>query len=377
MVLMLSLSPVFAIIGQPHWFYGDVLVNGEPAIDGITIDVKVSGETVASTTTSEGQYGQDAMFYVEDPYGDMAGKTLKFYLDGVYVADYTFENFGYTELDFSISTTCGNDVCEPGEDSTNCCDDCGCPSGYGCIDNSCQPVCGDAICQPEENSDTCCTDCGCASGYYCSENTCVVSGGGGGGGGSPVPPSSPSEPYCGDDTCDTGEGENCETCPEDCGDCPPECVEDSDCDDADACTVDACLVEGTCQYVSIEACQNGDGCCPSGCDLTNDNDCSCVDECTVPKCEDGYIYDCVQDANGCMKWQQTQYCIEGCCGAECCEGEVVILETSGGFTGAAIAAISTGMVAFLPLLAIIVGVLTYMMYRRSKNKSTKKSTKKK
>lgn len=35
---------------------------------------------------------------------------------------------------------CGNGICEPGEDWTNCCKDCGCPEGYECKDNACTKI---------------------------------------------------------------------------------------------------------------------------------------------------------------------------------------------------------------------------------------------
>ncbi len=49
------------------------------------------------------------------------------------------------------------------------------------------------------------------------EVTAGGGGGGGGGGGVEPPVQPPEEPYCGDGTCDSGEGETCENCPEDCG----------------------------------------------------------------------------------------------------------------------------------------------------------------
>lgn len=76
--------------------------------------------------------------------------------------------------------------------------------------------------------------------------------------------------------------DNC--CPEGCNytndnDCEvpeqgDECLTDSDCDDANACTIDRC--EGTpknCSYEEITDCIDDDGCCPVRCDYTNDTDC--------------------------------------------------------------------------------------------------------
>ncbi|MCG8555374.1 MAG: hypothetical protein MJD61_08820 [Proteobacteria bacterium] len=59
------------------------------------------------------------------------------------------------------------------------------------------------------------------------------------------------------------------------------------CEDNNACTRNdlvgsATMCSAHCEYPSIEACQAGDGCCPSGCDLTNDPDCTHL-------CGDGII----------------------------------------------------------------------------------------
>lgn len=66
------------------------------------------------------------------------------------------------EVIFNISlksSKCGNKVCENGEDWTNCCEDCGCPTGLRCVSNNC--TCGNRVCEPEkgENYKTCKEDC--------------------------------------------------------------------------------------------------------------------------------------------------------------------------------------------------------------------------
>jgi hypothetical protein len=46
--------------------------------------------------------------------------------------------------------------------------------------------------------------------------------------------------------------------------------------DNNACTKEACTpANGLCVSTPITMCQNGDGCCPSGCTFANDNDCNC------------------------------------------------------------------------------------------------------
>ena len=70
---------------------------------------------------------------------------------------------------------CGNKACESGEDSSNCCIDCGCPKGYSCTENKCKKLeeCGDGVCGKGESSLNCCIDCGCDSGFYCEAGRCV------------------------------------------------------------------------------------------------------------------------------------------------------------------------------------------------------------
>ncbi len=64
------------------------------------------------------------------------------------------------------------------------------------------------------------------------------------------------------------------------------CYGDSDCDDGDPCTTDTCNNPGdpasNCSHTQITNCIDNDGCCPTGCDATNDNDCGAV-------CGDGAV----------------------------------------------------------------------------------------
>jgi len=71
---------------------------------------------------------------------------------------------------------CGNKVCESGEDSSDCCVDCGCPSNYMCDNNKCKksPNCGDGVVDEGETSDNCCRDAGCPTGEVCENNACIV-----------------------------------------------------------------------------------------------------------------------------------------------------------------------------------------------------------
>ena len=52
------------------------------------------------------------------------------------------------------------------------------------------------------------------------------------------------------------------------------CSSDAECDDGDPCNGAETCVGGSCQAGNPPPCQNGDGCCPSGCTPANDDDCS-------------------------------------------------------------------------------------------------------
>jgi hypothetical protein len=391
---LLSIALVFSIAlgipAQPHRFWGTVSINGVPAPDGTVVDAKISGELVATQQTVSGWYGTPVSFYIYDDEGVHSGKTIMFYVGGAYAANFTFKNGGTDPLNLSITTECGNTYCEPGETSNNCCDDCGCPSGYNCEGGTCvaeqqpppEPYCGDGNCDAGEDCSSCPSDCG----------TCTGGGGGGGGGGGYVPPEEPEEeePYCGDGTCN--EDENCATCQEDCGACPPECTENADCGDGDACTTDKCE-EGSCKYLAIGSCQNDDDCCPGACTITSDNDCPCADECTAgqDKCENNSTHLCVQDEYGCYNWEIIEKCEEGCCGAACCgeerimvTGEVVATAedqggqtTLAGITGAVVSMVKSGTgVLIIILVAGIIGTILFIVLKKNRKQTGKKTKKK-
>lgn len=155
---------------------------------------------------------------------------------------------------------CGDSVCDPNEsckicpadcgactDTAGCqvsakagCDGCACESCVGSLDpacvanawdaqcvalcqkcgTKCANACGDGLCGSGENCGSCPKDCG----------TC---------GGS-----------CGDGLCDLAKGESCNTCAKDCGSCPSACG-DGQCDAkaGESCTT----------------CAQDCGTCPSGC----------------------------------------------------------------------------------------------------------------
>jgi len=101
--------------GEPHFFKGLVTTNGEPAADGIFITAKIIAnnqeKVVESKPTKFGAYGFNPdpgsddlfySFYVRDPYNDMQGKTIYFYVGDVKAAEYTFNEGDFTRLDLSV-----------------------------------------------------------------------------------------------------------------------------------------------------------------------------------------------------------------------------------------------------------------------------------
>ena len=83
-LLLLLLPTVFAIPGVPHQFYGYVNFTNAPAPDGIVVEARMDGKTVASTITLNGRYGyKPRLFFVTDPNNTRAGKTINFYINGI------------------------------------------------------------------------------------------------------------------------------------------------------------------------------------------------------------------------------------------------------------------------------------------------------
>lgn len=92
--------------------------------------------------------------------------------------------------------------------------------------------CGDGICEESESKTICCTDCNCSSsGYVCLDNQCIES-------------------------------------------ISNECFNDSDCDDSNLCSLDACTsLPRKCSHAVIDYCKDYDDCCPEACMYENDTDC--------------------------------------------------------------------------------------------------------
>jgi hypothetical protein len=102
-VLILS-NLVLAVPGVPNQFYGTVTWNGSPAPDGTSVIAKINGVQVTSTTTKNGKYGYDPIFYVDDPNNNRQGKTINFFVNNVDTGQTaSFDNAAVTRLDLSAS----------------------------------------------------------------------------------------------------------------------------------------------------------------------------------------------------------------------------------------------------------------------------------
>lgn len=78
------INTTLAIPGVPHAFYGYVVVNSAPALDGTVIIAKINNVEVARTTTKDGRYGYPlGSFYVDDPNNNRAGKEVRFFVNNV------------------------------------------------------------------------------------------------------------------------------------------------------------------------------------------------------------------------------------------------------------------------------------------------------
>ncbi len=141
----------------PHQFYGSVTVNGAPAADGMLVTAKVDGAVVSGTTTSDGRYGYDPVFFVPDPYRNREGKTVEFYVSGVKAAEYTFENGKQTRLDLSVT------VSQPPQDDSGGSSGGGRSSGGGGSSGG-----GTVITTTYDEEETCTESWSCTDWFECS-----------------------------------------------------------------------------------------------------------------------------------------------------------------------------------------------------------------
>ncbi|MCA9617612.1 MAG: hypothetical protein KC731_01235, partial [Myxococcales bacterium] len=181
-----------------------------------------------------------------------------------------------------VGSTCNNGTCVGGEPNL-------CffqPVPDECHVSVCNPSSG--VCEPQPGNDG--DGCTVMSDLCSVGNTCL---GGICSGGSPKDCSQLTV-GCFDGVCDTTTGQcaqnpimpgnQCAEATDQCnvgicdmnGSCNPMPANENMACDTDGCFVGQTCSSGNCQGgTQITACINGDNCCPSGCDLTNDDDCGC------------------------------------------------------------------------------------------------------
>lgn len=225
---------------------------------------------------------------------------------------------------------CGNGICEEGENSYNCPEDC--PG----------PYCGDGVCDPEESAATCPEDCYCGNGtlerrdgeecdgHDLGGKTCLDFGCDGG-----ILSCRPNcrfdltncigcEPMCGDGRVDGDEMCDCGLDPDNL---PPGC----DAINGEGnCTLDCTLLhwcgDGVVDYDLGEECDCGDDptSLPAGCSAPNGGP-ECTEYCTIPnicraeirqRCDPDDVYACCPDDWGreteCSTILTTPYCLLPC-----------------------------------------------------------------
>ncbi len=141
-------------------------------------------------------------------------------------------------------------VC-PWQDCARCQSDAECPEDLPeCNeDGVCVAVCGDGICGPLENPSNCAADCHCGNGI------CEIALG-------ETAVTCPADCDCGDGICDSTE--NCSTCPSDCGPCA--FCGDGICDSTEDCNT--CPEDcGPCAFCGDGICNGAEWCgnCPQDC----------------------------------------------------------------------------------------------------------------
>ncbi len=98
--LFLFSGAVFAQLGIPNQFYGDVTYNGEPAPNGLSVVAKIDGVVVASTVTYDGIYS----LIVADQDNTMSGDDVRFFVDDIDTAKTgIFCNGCITEISLSVT----------------------------------------------------------------------------------------------------------------------------------------------------------------------------------------------------------------------------------------------------------------------------------
>ncbi|MFZ9023684.1 MAG: carbohydrate-binding protein [Anaerohalosphaeraceae bacterium] len=221
------------------------IANGEWM--NYTVDVQTAGDY----TITVREAGGNSSFHIEFDGVDVTGTVPTYetggwqtWVDidipvtlsaGVQVMTF-YGNSGFNLNKFTItagsSSYCGDGTCDPGENSSNCPDDCG---GGGACNN-------DGVCDPGEDCNNCSNDCisktsgNPNSQYCCGDGTCE-----GAEDSSNCAVDCGSGPVCGDGTCDAGEDSS--NCPEDCGS-GGACNSDGICDPGEDCQTCASDCDG-------------------------------------------------------------------------------------------------------------------------------------
>ena len=205
---------------------------------------------------------------------------------------------------------CDNYKCKP--DCTGVClgKECGdngcggscgtCPADELCTDGICEPICVPSCNGIQCGSDGCGGVCGvCPPGMFCNPNGKCQ----------------PAGPVCGDGQCEFG-GENCLSCPMDCGQCSGDCCEPHDtvgCQDPDV-TKCVCGMDPYC----CEA--MWDGICADEAKNQCNADCGCVPTCANKECGSdgcgGFCGKC-PPKYACIDFVCEPLCMPSCLGKQC------------------------------------------------------------
>ena len=183
--------------------------------------------------------------------------------------------------------------------------------------------CGNGTCDHTENCITCPADCGCTDGAVCSAGKCVFKPGdvidadaditrdvpGDDGTGEDVSQDPGQSAFCGDGTCNAGE--NCKTCPGDCG-----------CPNGQVCYDTICCTPETCESLNHECGSWDNGCGGTadcgGCEGQGTNyscdtsgKCKCDIQCAGKDCGDNGC------GGVCGQCGDKETCVAGKCQSNC------------------------------------------------------------